>query len=45
MTYSEKAQNRGSLSIRIVLFTLVLVCGIAGTTNAQDCLLYTSRCV
>jgi hypothetical protein len=36
MTYSEKKQNRSSLNVRIVLFTLLLVCGIAGTTNAQE---------
>ena len=36
MTHSEKPQNRGSLTMRIVLFTLVLLCGIAGTTDAQE---------
>jgi hypothetical protein len=36
MAYSEKTQNRSSLSLRIVLFTLFLVCGVAGTSNAQE---------
>jgi hypothetical protein len=36
MTYSEKTNNRSSFSMRIVLFALFLVCGIAGSAQAQE---------
>ena len=36
MTYSENAPQWSSLSSRIVLFALLLICGVANTTNAQE---------
>src|ERR1035438_8222089 len=36
MTQSQKPQSRCSMGIKIVLFALFLVCGIASSANAQE---------
>jgi hypothetical protein len=36
MTQSQKAPRRRSMDIKIVLFALFLVCGVASSANAQE---------